>query len=533
MFHRRLPVFGTLFAALALYGYVSCLLGSLRAATPDLFRSWFTPTVVPTNFVGNVRFEAEITGSPSSVAFRYNSVDRPMYDDGSNGDLVAGDGVWTCLFTANEIISKYTANTVFRPFIGYCIPTNSGQFNTFAEIWTAQIGLASIRTNSSQTSQETDYIVNFVATKSQLTNFDAGYWASNFFKLHSDSFDFVNFVHVAGVRGNRYHVGVRNGVQGLGLPLYTNNAFYGSGGRLQGYSLFPIPPMFDGAGPAFSHELGHQWMNFLSATPYSNGVPHWPKGDIAINVMGFSLPGSAGGNFSYTFTTNSSGGYVTGPAIATNISTFNPMELYLMGMATPSEVPNYFVFTNQNVSPTNGQVFSSNEVSVVTINNVIAAQGARIPASTNSQRVFVCATIVLSEQLLDPYAMSLYDYFARRSESKLPVAYVDGFASGTANPWYVATGGRSVLYSRIVNESTALTLTQQTNHSMRVDFTVRPGIRYQPQRSLTLTNWSNIAPQILVPMTNLTLDIATNITPSQSQQGVTFSNAFYRLNLTY
>src|SRR5256885_16974530 len=83
-----------------------------HGATPDVFRSWFTPTVVPTNFIGNVRFEAEITGGPSSVVFRYNSVDRPMFDNGSNGDLNAGDGVWTCLFTANEIISKNNASTV-------------------------------------------------------------------------------------------------------------------------------------------------------------------------------------------------------------------------------------------------------------------------------------------------------------------------------------------------------------------------------------------------------------------------------------
>ena len=38
-----------------------------------------------------------------------------------------------------------------------------------------------------------------------------------------------------------------------------------------------------------------------------------------------------------------------------------PMEFYLMGMAAPGEVPTYFVFTNQNVSPTGGQVFTSNE----------------------------------------------------------------------------------------------------------------------------------------------------------------------------
>ena len=60
--------------------------------------------------------------------------------------------------------------------------------------------------------------------------------------------------------------------------------------------------------------------------------------------------------------------------------------------------------------------------------------------------------ILLSEQLLDPYAISLYDYFARRIEGKQSVAYVDGFASGTANPWFVATGGRSVIFSKIANE---------------------------------------------------------------------------------
>ena len=171
MFHRCLPVCGTFLAILALSGEVSGFMSAARGA--DVFRSWFTPTVVPTNFAGSVRFEAEITGSPSSVVFRYNSVDRPMSDNGSNGDLITGDGVWTCVFTANEIISKYTTSTVFRPFIGFCIPTNSSQFNTFAEIWTPEIGLASIRTNSLATSQETDYIVNFVATKAQLTNFTA------------------------------------------------------------------------------------------------------------------------------------------------------------------------------------------------------------------------------------------------------------------------------------------------------------------------------------------------------------------------
>lgn len=518
--------------SLALAGLLALWFASVsRAATPDVFRFWFTPTVVPTNFTGSVRFEAEITGGPSSVVFSYNSVNRSMFDNGSNGDLTAGDGVWTCLFTANEIISKYTASTVFRPFIGFCIPTNAGQFNIFAEIWTPEIGLATIRTNVAATNQETDYVINYVATKAQLTNFNAMFWASNFFKLHADKYDFLNFVHVAGVRGNRYHAGAKNSVQGIGTVLYTNDASFGSAGRLQGYTVFPISSFFDGASPTFSHETGHQWIDFLSATIYSNGIPHWPKGDVAINVMGFSIPGSgAGGNFSYTFTTNGSGGYITGPGVGTNLSTFNAMELYLMGFVPSNQVPAYFVFTNQNVSPTNGQVFSSNEVSLVTISNVIAAQGARQPAPANSQRVFRCATIILSEQLLDANAMSLYDYFARRIEGKQPVAYMDGFASGTANPWFVATGGRSVMYSKIADETPVLAISQLINHDLRINFTGKAGILYQPQRSFTFANWSNVSSLITIPVSNPPVDVATNFTQTPPAET---NSAFYRVNILY
>src|SRR5262245_41401596 len=117
------------------------------SGAPNVFRSWFTPTVVPTNLAGPVRFEADTTENPASVVFNYNGVHRPMYDDASNGDLVAGDDVWTCLFTTAEIFARNSANRVFRPFIGTCTPAGSGAFNTVAEVWTPEIGLAPITTN--------------------------------------------------------------------------------------------------------------------------------------------------------------------------------------------------------------------------------------------------------------------------------------------------------------------------------------------------------------------------------------------------
>src|SRR5438132_9172021 len=52
-----------------------------NATAQDVTRMRFTPPVVPETQVDPVRFEATITGNPSSVVFTYNGVDRPMYND--------------------------------------------------------------------------------------------------------------------------------------------------------------------------------------------------------------------------------------------------------------------------------------------------------------------------------------------------------------------------------------------------------------------------------------------------------------------
>jgi hypothetical protein len=135
--------------------------------------------VVPETQTDPVRFEATVSGNPASVAFNYNGVDRPMFDNGTNGDLVAGDGVWTILFTPAEILSKNTAARVFRPFIGTCRPAGGSAFNVVAEVWTSAIGSPVVRPIDAN-GQETDYIANYVASTSQLLSFDQKIWAQRF-----------------------------------------------------------------------------------------------------------------------------------------------------------------------------------------------------------------------------------------------------------------------------------------------------------------------------------------------------------------
>jgi hypothetical protein len=255
-------------------------------------------------------------------------------------------------------------------------------------------------------------------------------------------------------------------------------------------------------------------------------------GDIAINVMGFSISGSsAGGTFPYTFTTNGTGSYVVGPDIATNHSTFNPMELHLMGLATTNEVPTYVILTNQNATTLSfGQVLTPAEFTVVTISNIIAAKGSRLPDASQSQRTFRCSTIVLSEHLLDPNAMSLYDYFTRRIEARTLMAYADGLTPGTGNPWFLATGTQSVMYSKLTDEAPVLAITHLTNSNLRLDFTSKPGIIYQPQRSSTLATWNNDGPSISVAATNPPAGVATNFVRAPLSGT---NQTFYRLTVVY
>jgi hypothetical protein len=423
---------------------------AVAAVAPDATRERWTPTVVPETHTQPVKVEFTVTGAPAWAVLQVDNVDRRLADDGTGGDSVAGDGVWTLMLDPSLIIGKNTAAAVHRPFIGFLkVAGLAGRFNVFAEVWTSALGSPPVFALDAS-GQETDYIANYVATGSQIVNFDPKVWAQRFYQHHGDTFDFLNFVTVAGLRGNRYHAGVRSAVAGIGQTPYDFGPQFGSANRLKGYTVFPVVSMYDLGGPVFSHETGHQWINFLNGTAYGPSVPHWPPGNIAVNVMGLSIPGSnAGGAYAYSFTPNGTGGYLVGNPTPLATSTFNTMELYLMGMATAAEVGPYFILNNPNQTLAVGQTLTAGEITTVTIGQITAAKGARSPDAATAQRDFRCATIILSEQLLPPASLALYDFLARRAEAKQTLTFADGLLQGTCNPWFLATGGRSTMTSKI------------------------------------------------------------------------------------
>jgi len=396
-----------------------------------------------------------VTGGPSSVVFEYEGADRLMKDDGKGGDRLAGDGIYTLAFPAEEILRKLTVASVFRPFVGFCKPLRAdspiSRYNTFAEIWTPDIPpVAPV-----QIAADFQASANLVNIRGQVPlgsfgSFDGEFWAKRFYGHFGDDYDFLNFVLLPGRRHNRYHQHVKNTVKGIGLSPFDRSADYGSAGRLQGISVFSISYFFDGAESGYQHELGHQWINFLQSTPLGSGVPHWPISDLASGVMGFNIPGGVvGGEFPFDLVPEGENYRLRLKADREPV--FNDLELYLMGLLPPASVGSHFVFQNQNQRLADGGLLLG-PVTRVSIEDIVDAVGPRDPDSTVSPKKFRIATILISDELLSLEAMSFFDFFAQRAELRQETPFSSGFAQGIAKPFFVSTGGRGEISTRLDHE---------------------------------------------------------------------------------
>jgi len=174
---------------------------------------------------------------------------------------------------------------------------------------------------------------------------------------------------------------------------------------------------------------------------------------MASGIMGLSIPGTgAGGAFSCKLTPEGNGLRVT-PITGSTGQLFNPLDLYLMGVADRSEVPEQWVITDPAwlsnwANLCDGRLLTSG-FTRLTVNDVIAANGSRVPDFSASQRTFRVATVVVSDGLLSADAMAYYDYFAQRMEARERIATHEGFAKVPGTPFFIATGGRGALIAKV------------------------------------------------------------------------------------
>lgn len=371
--------------------------------------------------------------------------------NGSTLSLIAsGSGYFHNTLTHAQAVYGYTAADYNHNFVGYLNvfqgATKAAQYNLFINILDSQIPSVVPHIVSVQ-AQQTPHVVNLYLPGLYPATMDDQVVATAFYQDFADNYDFLNIIYTPQHFANRYHFATRNTVSGIGLGLFDNDALYGvpAAHRLRGISVYPIVSYFDMAERTSLHELGHQWINFLTVPKLQGVTPHWPVSSLAYGMMGWQCCGNPQGlEWPYKLTPLIGGDYQCN--YAGSSLTYNNMELYLMGLVPSSEAGSYVVFTDQNQ---NCGTILNGPVQTVTSADVIAQHGARSPAWPSTQSKFRVATIVVSQSFLSADEMAFLDYFAARGSLTIPVGYTSGFSSGTAWPFYLATGGRGCLVTTI------------------------------------------------------------------------------------
>jgi hypothetical protein len=169
-----------------------------------------------------------------------------------------------------------------------------------------------------------------------------------------------------------------------------------------------MPPYMYGISQ-IAHEMGHRWAAFVSAKVGGEtillGPTHWARGLQARVAFPYQRPTEAsimgGGvwqdNFDNTYTQLDDDYYV--PATG-----WSYLDLYLMGLISPAEVPDFFIL--RNLVPAgkdaNGHSVFKADRAKVTIQDVIAAEGERSPGVDKSQRRFNTGMVVVVQHGAKP-----------------------------------------------------------------------------------------------------------------------------------
>jgi len=239
-----------------------------------------------------------------------------------------------------------------------------------------------------------------------------------FYSTHTDVYDYLILFTDFDVSLDdafAFEITVRNDVRGLGDmlaggdgdDLFDNTSSFGSAGRLQSfmnmgevsrYPTDPYQPMLrtNSAMALLAHEAGHRWLAFVrfmdggepSSLLLGRQLAHWS----------FLLDSDASFMEGNEWRDNADGSFTTVAAT----ERYSPLDLYLMGVVPPEDVPPFFVITDPDppldpgLAPTL-DVTVSGGAKWVTLDDVVAAEGPRVPSWQTAQRRFRQAFVLLVE----------------------------------------------------------------------------------------------------------------------------------------
>jgi hypothetical protein len=187
------------------------------------------------------------------------------------------------------------------------------------------------------------------------------------------------------------------------------------------------------------HELGHRWAAdaraLVNGETIALGPVHWATGLQIPAAFPYSNPVEADAMGGSTWKDNGNGTFTQldrdyySPAKG-----YSWLGLYLMGFAKPEEVPPFFILRNLQRTvqqDANGHPIFKADKTIITINDVIAAMGPRIPDADHSQKKFNTAIVVMTMPGQQP--------------TKELLAAANAIGEHWIAYWSKTTGGRSVM----------------------------------------------------------------------------------------
>ena len=237
------------------------------------------------------------------------------------------------------------------------------------------------------------------------TTFDVDYAGliEEFHQTHSQDFNFIviftdfEYDHP----GFAFFQHIQNQITGIGLPQFDFSNAFGSS-KVEGFLLmgfindYPndVNTVFLGENDTLSimgQENGHRWLAFPRAII---------EGKSSTELLGRQLA-------HWSFFMDSDASVMEGNDIRDNgdgtfttiaaVEKYSKLDRYIMGLISPSKVKPFFVVRaagNRGRAPQVGQLITGARINV-TVNDIIAAEGARDPASTDAPKSFKEAFIYL------------------------------------------------------------------------------------------------------------------------------------------
>lgn len=398
-----------------------------------------------------------------------------IYDDGTHGDATPGDGVYTRSDIVADGALSHDGGTHQRlDALIYFFRSDADGFVRTSSL-ALDSGLGVVDAGQRGVVDVVELDTDLTATTHALFLVDDGTIYPDYPNVDADGvvdvceacgvligqfgdeFDFIvlqnrevlNEVPDCGCQA--FFKGTKNDVEGIGVPLRDINV---------GPDTFadgtPFNTFSDGTlrgiiwsnrldGSALSHEVMHRWA--VDAAPQLNwldGEGHYLEFTTVNGLMDLELLDASGflidlpeaPGIPVDFVPNGDGTFRMVSRPGEFNATFDPFSLYLAGFIPASQVPPVFVLEGA-VDLSDPNRVTADGVREITIDDVIAIEGARVPSVAASPKDFRIGTIVISDR---PYTEAEYAFVTLALRYWESDSQYDGSGSP---PWRAATNGIS------------------------------------------------------------------------------------------